>query len=934
MSETPLLGLPIMEASQAQKHVTHNEALLLLDAAIHLSVVSRAIAVPPPAAIDGDRYLVAAAPTGVWAGQAGKLAVRQGGAWRFSAPRTGWRSWVADEQVFLAFDGSAWQNVSGGSVSTLPLLGINATADTSNRLSVSSPGVLLNHAGTDQRLKINKNAAANTGSLLFQTNFSGRAEMGLAGDDDFHFKVSADGTIWNEALVIDRSTGAVTLPKSSFGDAYATRPALAAAIAGGLTRANGVTAWAAGLAYRWQAGATELPALPGLVPAGTRTFSHYGAAGNGIADDTAAVNAARGIAARIDGEGRIYGVTGTITLLVQTHWHDLTLKQLAPAASQSVITLLANGVSNLTLKNVTVDRNGSGLNSGTNARPNAALATARGMSFTGGTGHRFEDLEVFGNDSGTGILFNGLDESSIVIRPKVRDIFAVVAGVTDDVVQGISFELCTGLRVIDPSAARLGWKNAAVDAVTYNNSRGIVFSGCSKLTVSNARAAFMNQGIDFTGNLGSGNSDIVLISPAVSDIGYWGIKAANWVRRLTVLNGVAERVTVGGFVDSASFATDVTDADANRYIDCAALDCGTNSGVTSFGFGKLAGAYAFAVPVKAVNFRAHDRRGMPLMPAGVYNEVANRANARFEAIDCFSIGHVQSPSLGFTDLPGRDLANAIGNAGFEWGGTGWHAETGWSIEIDAANAASGHWAAKNTDVTGVARTIQSNSLLPVVAGDSVHAEMWLKTSATPTITDFRCRITWLDKDGAIVSDSNAAAVTTQQLSYIVNTVTGVAPVNAVAARFKVYVIKTVGTVWIDRARMTRLRDAVQTLLDGTVSSGHLGTDITVPGKALLTAATAAVQRTLLNSGSWTDFVAALGGAAGVADFEMTVTDAACGTGSVIELRLAATAGADENEPEFVLLNAMTAQPGSGSFALTLAFAERHSGPLKLQYRIN
>ena len=67
---------------------------------------------------------------------------------------------------------------------------------------------------------------------------------------------------------------------------------------------------------------------------------------------------------------------------------------------------------------------------------------------------------------------------------------------------------------------------------------------------------------------------------------------------------------------------------------------------------------------------------------------------------------------------------------------------------------------------------------------------------------------------------------------------------------------------------------------------------------------------------------------------MTVTDAACGTGSDIELRLAAPAGADENEPEFVLLNAMTAQPGSGSFALTLAFAERHSGPLKLQYRIN
>ena len=32
MSDTPLIGLPLIEASQAQKHVTHNEALLLLDA--------------------------------------------------------------------------------------------------------------------------------------------------------------------------------------------------------------------------------------------------------------------------------------------------------------------------------------------------------------------------------------------------------------------------------------------------------------------------------------------------------------------------------------------------------------------------------------------------------------------------------------------------------------------------------------------------------------------------------------------------------------------------------------------------------------------------------------------------------------------------------------------------------------------------------------
>ena len=64
MSDTPLLALPLLEASQAQKHVTHNEALLLLDAMVHLAAISRALAAPPASPGDGDRYLVAASATG------------------------------------------------------------------------------------------------------------------------------------------------------------------------------------------------------------------------------------------------------------------------------------------------------------------------------------------------------------------------------------------------------------------------------------------------------------------------------------------------------------------------------------------------------------------------------------------------------------------------------------------------------------------------------------------------------------------------------------------------------------------------------------------------------------------------------------------------------------------------------------------------------
>jgi hypothetical protein len=215
MSETPLLKLPLLAAAQAQKHVTHNEALLLLEAAVQLSVIDRGLTAPPLSAADGDRHLVAAGATGAWAGKAGQLALMQGGGWVFLMPRKGWRMWVEDEGKLLLHDGVQWLDLLNFTeFSNLQRLGVNATADTTNRLSVSAAASLFSHAGSDHRLKLNKNAATDTASLLYQTGFAGRAEMGLAGNDDFAIKVSADGAQWRTALVIDRASGAVSLPNT------------------------------------------------------------------------------------------------------------------------------------------------------------------------------------------------------------------------------------------------------------------------------------------------------------------------------------------------------------------------------------------------------------------------------------------------------------------------------------------------------------------------------------------------------------------------------------------------------------------------------------------------------------------------------------------------------------------------------------------------
>jgi len=209
-----MLGLPLLAAAQAQKHVTLNEALLKLDALIHLSVIARTLGTPPAAA-DGDRYLVAAAPSGAWAGQQGLVALAQGGGWVFITPRRGWRLWVEAEGKLLVFDGAQWREpFTITELANLVRLGVNATADDTNRLAVSSPATLFTHAGSDHRLKLNKNAPGNTVSLLYQSNWSGRAEMGLTGSDDFRINVSGDGATWKPALLIDRASGAVSLPNT------------------------------------------------------------------------------------------------------------------------------------------------------------------------------------------------------------------------------------------------------------------------------------------------------------------------------------------------------------------------------------------------------------------------------------------------------------------------------------------------------------------------------------------------------------------------------------------------------------------------------------------------------------------------------------------------------------------------------------------------
>src|SRR5690606_35315727 len=140
----------------------------------------------------------------------------QDGGWVFMEPREGWLAHAVDQGALLAYVEGTW-SIATVEAAMPDRLGLNAAADAPNRTALAGEASLFSHEGAGHQLKINKAGVGDSATVLFQTGWSGRAEFGLAGDDDFHVKVSPDGASFTEAMVISRSSGRATFPAGVTG---------------------------------------------------------------------------------------------------------------------------------------------------------------------------------------------------------------------------------------------------------------------------------------------------------------------------------------------------------------------------------------------------------------------------------------------------------------------------------------------------------------------------------------------------------------------------------------------------------------------------------------------------------------------------------------------------------------------------------------------
>lgn len=396
MSNSHNLQLPYVEAAQAQKHVTVNESLRRLDSIVQLAVKDRTRTAPPANAVEGDRHIVAAGATGAWLGRAQQVAAYVDGAWVFFVPKSGWFTFVTAESAIVYYTGSAWETLTPvGGFEAVGKLGINGTADATNRLVVRSDSALFtadtgqaNPSG-DIQIFASKTATGDVASHVFQTNFSGRAEFGLIGSDDFALKVSSNGVAFAEAFKVGAATAKMDLSKMPslqgvdiFSASIASRAALATKVVPGevlqiQTRGYAAENDGGSAVYRRVGGqpSHELRVQDAagawfeIVPeGGWIRAKQAGARGDSATDDTAALRRAFESGFNVLIDAGTYTVTDALTTTTPSHQitgagRQVTRLRVTPSFNLAAAGVIVIAAAQVDLSNITIDFVQSGVTS-------------------------------------------------------------------------------------------------------------------------------------------------------------------------------------------------------------------------------------------------------------------------------------------------------------------------------------------------------------------------------------------------------------------------------------------------------------------------------------------------------------------------------------------------------------------------------------------
>jgi hypothetical protein len=98
----------LLASGQAQKEVTHNEALVLADALVQLVVQAVAPVAIPALPAPGQCWIVGIGAGGAWIGNDNAIACWTEGGWRFVPSQEGMRAWSLADALPARRTGDGW----------------------------------------------------------------------------------------------------------------------------------------------------------------------------------------------------------------------------------------------------------------------------------------------------------------------------------------------------------------------------------------------------------------------------------------------------------------------------------------------------------------------------------------------------------------------------------------------------------------------------------------------------------------------------------------------------------------------------------------------------------------------------------------------------------------------------------------------------------
>ena len=368
----------------------------------------------------------------------------------------------------------------------------------------------------------------------------------------------------------------------------------------------------------------------------------FGAVGDGVANDAAAVLAAMRLAVErglpLDGGDTLFGISGDLRIANQQHpWiRSLRLRQLSPSGARKSLHLV--DCQAIRIDRLDIDVGG--------AKAVGYMNESGGLWIDGGSGHRVANVDVSGHGKNSLIaVWNTRD--SLYTGLHVHDVSFDDRGARDDVVQGIWLNANTNCILQNAVVADLTG-NASFRGRSFPNlrTRGIALGGNRACTVIDALVQNVDQGIDFTGS--DGNVGCSVVRGRAFQCTSVGLKFANSAVDCRATGFTAERCGAQGFLISGP--SDVLPhSTANIELsDCVALDSGYNHFPTATaGFMIQAGAGAkgplvfYPRDIRLVRCSAIDRQADKTMDFGFYSNVVAQSGSvppnRMTA--CRSSGH-------------------------------------------------------------------------------------------------------------------------------------------------------------------------------------------------------------------------------------------------------------------------------------------------------